>query len=57
MHDTAVRTANFTGRIPTPADEGSRLLATDGRWTRSQPIACNCVHQSSAGRFRWHQNL
>ena len=51
MHDTAVGTANFTGCVPAPTDEGSRSPATEGRWTRSQPMACNGVHQSSAVGF------
>ena len=51
MHDTAVGTANFTGCVPAPTDEGSRSPATEGRRTRSQPMACNGVHQSSAVGF------
>ena len=57
MHDTAVGTANFTECMPAPTDEGSRSPATEGGWTRSQPIACNGVHQVVGGRLRWHQNL
>ena len=34
MHDTAVGTANFTGCVPAPTDEGSRSRATERRRTR-----------------------
>jgi hypothetical protein len=56
MHDTAVRTANFTGCVPAPMDQGSRSPAIEGRWTRTQTMACNGIHQSSAAGLPWHQN-
>ena len=52
MHDTAVGTANFTGCVPAPTDEGSRSQRRprDGGHA-GQPMACNGVHQSSAVGF------
>ena len=51
MHDTAVGTANFTGCVPAPTTREAGRRATEGRWTRSQPMACNGVHQSSVVGF------
>ena len=56
MHDTAVGTANFTGCVPAPTDEGSRSPATEGRWTRSQPHGMQRRPPVVGGRLPWHQN-
>ena len=55
MHDTAVESANFTECVPAPTGEGSSLPATEGRWTRSQPITLQRRPPARRRPLRWHQ--
>ena len=56
MHDTAVGSANFTGCVPAPTDEGSRSPATVGRWAREPTHGMQRRPPVVGGRLPGHQN-
>ena len=56
MHDTAVGTANFTGRVPAPTDEGSRFAGDRGTVDTEPTHGMQRRPPAVVGRPTWHQN-
>ena len=56
MHDTAVGTANFTGCVPAPTDEGSRSQGGRGTVDTEPTDGMQRRPPVVGGRLPWLQN-